>query len=752
MINIKNNKIIKFIILFLISALLLFPACKTELSSKDTTPTTKIIEESSDKTINNTDIPTEETLTGKSIVVPEIEGLKYDKETNIYSTLPDNRYGLEADIEVGIFLINAFELNGIVENSICLMPEIIKKFQDYNLFKDHEYQFPIPFDLVRTNSVIMNVIPIELNYDDPEKKDYYLDKYTHLQIKVPDNTQLYSPIETKITDEWNGCIFYYKKFEEYKDSFQNYIRLTLNSTDQLKYKEPNEILGAHITINEINNCISSFSMSPDDIKKYDNPNPVGPPWYKAETEIGTPLLLLDNEPGKNDNSYPLDVKPSLEMFFNVYKVGFDEERQWYKIIKNLDTAEDIFLEIENIKVSIIPPDNFPLDEEIKNRNTQNNILISETKDTFNGIKVSELDNIWRYNRWVYIDRKDNTIIGYWDENNKKIILVSPILKGEWSDLFVGLPLEKVQEMQESNGWPPTFPFNPVQYNNFTAKVDTNQYFDKDNNSKNIDFIVFNLQEGTEIIAPIEGALRFGGGSFSEEGANTVQLGLNNTLGRIEFSYYLKEPMQPNDMGIFQPKSYSEGNVILTIDNANTTNNFGIVWAKEIGNLAMVMKEPCAEFDCPQASMDFNSFLKDETGKIVFIDVAVSLPKELTIDSTNKTGFKFIIPEQGKYKFSIIEGAYTIYGENSNKWSTLIYFFINKPLEFINTESGPNPINEDDSIGFGDTKQTFNEAEMQAKDSSVVKSLNQGDYIVIVVPDSDYSDNTGSIKIKIEKVD
>jgi hypothetical protein len=131
----------------------------------------------------------------------------------------------------------------------------------------------------------------------------------------------------------------------------------------------------------------------------------------------------------------------------------------------------------------------------------------------------------------------------------------------------------------------------------------------------------------------------------------------------------------------------------------------------------------------------------------------SLPLERILDSTNKEGIKILVTESGKYKFTILEGAYTIYGEQFNKgWSSLISIFINKPMEFEDTESGPYPINEDTTIGFGDLKPTFNEAENIAKDSSIVRGLNQDDYIILVIPDSNYKDNSGSIKIRIEKVD
>jgi hypothetical protein len=598
-------------IVLIIALIFIFSACKTS---------TKVNEETS---VETTSIPEEDELKpieDEGTVMPEIEGLEYDAETNIFSTLADNNYGLDADIKAGVFIKDAFELNGIVESSICLIPEIIKKLQDDNLYANHEFQFPIPFDLVRTNSVIMSVIPIELDYDDPEKKDFYFDKYTNLQIKIPDNTVLYAPIETKITDEWNGCIFSYKNFEEYKDYTQNSMRLTLNSTDQLKYKEPNEILGAQIDINEINNCISSFELSPDDIRKYENPNPVGPPWYKAETEIGTPLLLLKNESIENNNNFPLGIEPSLEMFFKVYKVVFDEERQWYKIIKNLETAENIFLEVEGIKVSVIPSDKFPSDEEIKNKNSKDNILISETKENFDGVEIAGLDSTWRYNRWVYIDKEDNSVVGYWDENSNKLILTGNILKSAWQDLFIGLPLERVQELQESKGWPPAFPFDPLKTQGFTAEICDVQTSISENEKGYYTVIIFNLPPETEIIASMVGALTWGGGDCSGEGCKTVIFGLNNILGRIEFEYSLKEAMDGREADKFIPKTYEEGELLFkTMDNTSITDFYLYSPDRKEGNLLMVMKEPCDEFDCPKKSMDFNSFLKDENGRIVYID-------------------------------------------------------------------------------------------------------------------------------------
>jgi hypothetical protein len=189
-----------------------------------------------------------------------------------------------------------------------------------------------------------------------------------------------------------------------------------------------------------------------------------------------------------------------------------------------------------------------------------------------------------------------------------------------NDSFIGLSISEVQELQQSKGWPPAFPLNPALTEGFTVKVSIVKTYDKDNNPKDISIIIFNLPIGTEIIAPIEGWLAFGGGSFygDGKGGNNIFIGLNNILGRVEFSYFLKEPMEPMDMDKLKPKSYGEGSVLLNIDNDNSTTDFGIVSTQEPGNLVMVMREPSEEYESLLISMDFNSFLKDEEGHLVYI--------------------------------------------------------------------------------------------------------------------------------------
>lgn len=187
------------------------------------------------------------------------------------------------------------------------------------------------------------------------------------------------------------------------------------------------------------------------------------------------------------------------------------------------------------------------------------------------------------------------------------------------DSFIGLSLLEVQQLQQEKGWPPSFPFDPSKAKGFTAKVSKAQVFDKDDNPIDISLIVFNLPIDTEIIAPIEGWLALSvGSSHPDEGGSTIFIGLNNILGRIEFSYFSKDSMQSIDMDKLQPEVYSEGSVLFKIDYEYTTNEFGTIWPDDPGNLSMVMREPGEEYECPLMSMDFNSFLKDEEGHIVYI--------------------------------------------------------------------------------------------------------------------------------------
>ena len=108
-----NKKI--FSIFLILLFLLTISSCKTsdiKLPKETTlfTETTKVTETTIVETTAITEIIDTSPIEDEGVIVPYIEGLKYDKETNTYYALKDNTYGLEVDTKAGVFVKDAFEL------------------------------------------------------------------------------------------------------------------------------------------------------------------------------------------------------------------------------------------------------------------------------------------------------------------------------------------------------------------------------------------------------------------------------------------------------------------------------------------------------------------------------------------------------------------------------------------------------------------------------------------------------------------
>lgn len=136
---------------------------------------------------------------------------------------------------------------------------------------------------------------------------------------------------------------------------------------------------------------------------------------------------------------------------------------------------------------------------------------------------------------------------------------------------------------------------------------------------------------------------------------------------------------------------------------------------------------------------------------------------IDISSKNRSGEKFVAPQTGRYRITLIGGAYTAWSEEHERnwkesgignkfegWKTKVSIYINKAGEFgIETEFGRSASNENTTIGSWIFKPTYSEAEAAGRGSNIVLSLNQNDYIILIVPDSYYLDNRGTIKIRID---
>ena len=76
-------------------------------------------------------------------MINPIEGLRFDNGT--FFAEAGNPYGLEAETKAGIFIKDAFELNGQMEKSIALDPKIIEYLQKKIMEEKNEFRYPLPF-------------------------------------------------------------------------------------------------------------------------------------------------------------------------------------------------------------------------------------------------------------------------------------------------------------------------------------------------------------------------------------------------------------------------------------------------------------------------------------------------------------------------------------------------------------------------------------------------------------------------------
>ncbi len=135
----------------------------------------------------------------------------------------------------------------------------------------------------------------------------------------------------------------------------------------------------------------------------------------------------------------------------------------------------------------------------------------------------------------------------------------------------------------------------------------------------------------------------------------------------------------------------------------------------------------------------------------------SIQVELGVDSVNPEGVKFIAPESGLYKMTILGGAYCFLSEDEEDWAiyggwrTMLYLYINREVKWgAPDEWGLHPINPDNAIGPDQNYPTTAEAETAGQDTVVMIDLDKGGYVIALVSDGSdyYSDNSGIVEIRI----
>ena len=82
----------------------------------------------------------------EEVNAPEIEGLKFDQETRKYLN--------EVGVEVGVWVEDAIEINGKMEDAIGLAPEVIRNILNENKEKGI-FRFSLPFNLQKDKGIKM---------------------------------------------------------------------------------------------------------------------------------------------------------------------------------------------------------------------------------------------------------------------------------------------------------------------------------------------------------------------------------------------------------------------------------------------------------------------------------------------------------------------------------------------------------------------------------------------------------------------
>lgn len=347
-----------FVIILIISFIVIFPSCKTTAIKKvaeiiSVTESTVIVLTTTSETIPETTAIETTAITevidtnpveDEGVTVPYIEGLMYGKDTNTYYALVDNPYGLEADTKAGAFIKDSFEFNGVMENSISLRPEVIYFLQNKILNESKELKFPIPFDLEKNKGITMEVLDNESANKNKSWDNYRAEDFTLLVINTPKDTIFYSPLKTKIEDSLTGL----NVFEE-KDISVNNFQLTIpkDLKERIFYKQSERIDWAYLYLTVRK---SNILITPINNTSYG---------FQSETEIGMPLFkIIDNLDKSSQTDTNLDQlfrgKYLINFWYTFEQVTYNEDTKAneYKFV--LDTGKNIFLNLNNTKISILP--------------------------------------------------------------------------------------------------------------------------------------------------------------------------------------------------------------------------------------------------------------------------------------------------------------------------------------------------------------------------------------------------------------
>jgi len=310
----------------------------------ETTPST-----TAQETVPPTTEAIPQTVEYKGSVFPLPEASGANPQTGEILALYPNPYGVEAKTKIGQCIIDAFEFNGKMENSIALIPEVIEYMQKNIMEKDKEFQFPLLFDLQ---------IAKQLKID--ELKSLKIDEKFWNEPKalaisnIPEGAKIFAPLSTdagsfvengEVNSGWYGFLLFAKNLAG--GTFFNELYFKGERIDSasielytIGVKIPKEMEAKMISVSD------------------------GPSGGNLETKIGLPIATIIKQEALNLDIYSLEKRrdeekqPSLSysviINFQMMQFNLEDADNGYPLVGKYQSGGDNLLKIEDIIVSFMP--------------------------------------------------------------------------------------------------------------------------------------------------------------------------------------------------------------------------------------------------------------------------------------------------------------------------------------------------------------------------------------------------------------
>jgi len=298
---------------------------ETKEETQETTPETEVIDTS----------PVED----EGVLVPYIEGLKYDAEANTYFAGASNPYGLEVGEKAGVFVKDAVEINGVMENSIALRPEVIEFLQKKALEEEEKFLFPLPIDSINAKGVKINEVKYIFADQNPDFNE------TALAILFPLGSKIYASLTTETFGPGTG-VYIVNSSSKPEDGWYGFEFIIADNIRENIYFEGLEHIDSARLGGQFQGAILSQDVFPEEVKTGARPT------YKS-VNVGTPLAQIISPPKEDLRQFFSDFC-SMELSLSLKQVKFGNTAEENKVEKYINTVKGIILQQGDIKISILP--------------------------------------------------------------------------------------------------------------------------------------------------------------------------------------------------------------------------------------------------------------------------------------------------------------------------------------------------------------------------------------------------------------